>query len=228
MTHQRKPIKRAGPSNIERFIKALSRQLGEPLPGEDAQWKMAPLPRHQMGSDEGPVRPPRRGGVLVLFYPHRNRLYLPLILRPTYEGVHSGQVAFPGGGVEEEDVDVVATALREAYEEVGVLPESVDVLGTLSSLYIKPSNYHVFPTVAFSACRPDFKIDPYEVANLLEVPMDALLDPANRLREEWQLRDRKAMVPYFSLMDQTVWGATAMILSELLHLIEPLLENAIE
>jgi 8-oxo-dGTP pyrophosphatase MutT (NUDIX family) len=110
------------------------------------------------------------GGVLVLFYEQQGRLHLPLIQRPTYEGVHSGQVALPGGGRENSDADLTATALREAYEEIGVPPGEVTVLGRLTKLYIHPSNYVVTPTVAWTPQRPAFRLDPYEVAALLEVP----------------------------------------------------------
>lgn len=180
---------------------------------------MAPLPRPGWEVDFQPETPPRQGGVLALFYPQADQLYLPLILRPTYNGVHSGQVSFPGGGQEAIDADISATALREAYEEIGVEPAQVQILGRLSKLYIRPSNYEVTPTVGWVEERPDFRTDPYEVARLLEVRLADLQNPHNRHQEEWQLRDRKANVPFFSVCGQTIWGATAMILSELLVVI---------
>jgi 8-oxo-dGTP pyrophosphatase MutT (NUDIX family) len=155
---------------------------------------------------------------LALLYPIEEQLYLVLILRPTYKGVHSGQVAFPGGGFEEGDGDLIQTALREAYEEVGVPANTVTVLGQLSPLYVFASNYLVFPTVAWAPAQPSFKIDPYEVAQLLEVPITALLDPANHQVEPWALRDRLADVPFYYVQGQKIWGATAMMLSELLSL----------
>ena len=200
------------------FLARLRADLGGPLPGQDAQLRMAPRPR--TGSDfRGEPGPDvRQGGVLALFYPHEGRLMLPLILRPTYRGVHSGQVAFPGGGREPGDADLIATALREGYEEVGIDPAQVTVLGQLTPLFVIASNYLVQPTVAWSDTRPAFQIDPYEVALLLEVPLTDLLDPANRRRETWALRGRSVEVPQFAVAGQTVWGATAMMLSELLAL----------
>ncbi|MCL4863635.1 MAG: CoA pyrophosphatase, partial [Caldilineaceae bacterium] len=112
----------------------------------------------------------------------------------------------------------IRTALREAYEEVGELPDDVTVLGQLSPLYVYASNYLVHPTVAWAPARPEFKVDPYEVAMLLEVSLVELLDPGRRQREEWQLRDRVADVPFFLVQGQKIWGATAMMLSELLAL----------
>lgn len=209
------------------FRRHLRAALAEPLPGRAAQYQMAPQPRP---SDELPYDQPRadtrRGGVLVLFYPHNGQLHLPLILRPTYNGVHSGQVGLPGGGFEEGDGDLTQTALREAYEEVGVPPDEVTVLGQLSPLYIYASNYLVHPNVAWTPARPAFKIDPYEVALLLEAPLAELLDPGRRRVEAWQLRDRVADVPFFLVQGHKVWGATAMMLSELLAL--SLIETGIE
>lgn len=198
----------------------LTAELTKPLPGREAHGRMAPKPRPGWEADFQPPSPPRQGGVLVLFYPHQGQLYIPLILRPTYNGVHSGQVGFPGGGREIDDRDITATALREAYEEIGVDPQDVQVLGLLSKLYIRPSNYEVTPTVGWVSRRPDFRTDPREVARLLEVPLSDLQDPCNCLEEEWQLRDRRAQVPFFRLAGQNVWGATAMMLSELLTVLD--------
>jgi 8-oxo-dGTP pyrophosphatase MutT (NUDIX family) len=202
------------------LIPALAAVLGQSaLPGRIAHTEMAPLPRPGWEPDPDLPAPPRQGGVLVLFYPQADQLYLPLILRPTYDGAHSGQVSFPGGGQDALDANITATALREAYEEIGVEPEQVQILGQLSKLYILPSNYEVTPTVGWIGHRPDFRTDPYEVAKLLEVRLSDLQDPHNRRQEEWQLRDRKANVPFFYVCGQTIWGATAMILSELLAVI---------
>ena len=202
-------------ASLNRFFECLQLELAGPLPGRPAQWLMAPMPRPGWDPDDRPAEPARQSGVLVLFYPHRRRLHLPLILRPTYDGAHSGQIAFPGGGREEGDADVTATALREAQEEVGIPPAAVQVLGTLTQIYIRPSNYEVYPTVGRLAARPAFQPNPREVAQLLEIPLDDLLDPAHRRREQWQLGDRSALVPFYEVQGQTIWGATAMILSEL-------------
>ena len=200
------------------FIEQLEVDLGEPLPGRDAQYRMAPQPRPGAEQlDQVPVDA-RQGGVLILFYPHEEQPYLPLILRPTYEGVHSGQVALPGGGKEIGDTDIIATALREAQEEIGISLEPITVLGPLSPLYVSASNYLVQPTVAWTPQRPQFHLDAREVAALIEMPLLALLDPANLRREIWHLRAREVDVPFFHIQEYTIWGATAMILSELLAL----------
>lgn len=204
--------------HFEPFLTQLRHDLQQELPGRAAQYRMAPRPRPGGELFDKPEKDPRRGGVLILFYPKHNEPYLPLILRPTYSGVHSGQVGLPGGGYEEIDDDMTATALREAYEEIGIRPAAVTILGALSTLYVYASNYMVHPIVGWTDFRPEFHPDPYEVAKLLEVRLADLLDPATKTEEEWQLRNRQVMVPYFTVQNQVVWGATAMILSELLQL----------
>lgn len=203
---------------IEPFLRQLRRDLSEPLPGHAAQLLMEPRPLD--GAHPQRVARPdsRQGGVLVLFYPHQGDIWLPLIQRPTYNGVHSGQVALPGGGHEDEDADLVATALREAYEEVGVHPSTVEVLGSLTTLYVHVSDYLVHPTVGWTNYRPRFRPDPYEVAELIEVSLPHLLDETNRGRELRRLRNVEMEMPYFTVDERIVWGATAMMLSELLAL----------
>lgn len=202
------------------FIQDLQRDLHGELPGRAAQYRMAPAPRHKpwKGSYDQPAADAREGGVLLLLYESVDLLYLPLILRPTYRGVHSGQVSLPGGGREDCDANLVATALREAHEEIGVVETDIQVLGQLSPLYVFASNYLVQPVVGWTDARPSFQIDPHEVAELIEIPLTALADPSNHFQEEWVLRDRKAVVPHFRICGHNIWGATAMMLSELLAL----------
>lgn len=201
------------------FLTQLRHDLSQELPGRAAQYLMAPQPR---ASGSLPYDQPgpnaRQSGVLILLYPHQDTIFLPLILRPTYNGAHSGQISFPGGGREPGDDDLVATALREAHEEIGIVVDQVTVLGQLSPLYVFVSNHLVYPTVAWSAQRPAFYPDPKEVAQLVEAPLPALLEPANRYEEEWQLRDRMATVRFYHVQQQKIWGATAMMISELLAL----------
>ena len=227
-------------TDFDHFIAALAQDLQKPLPGRSAQYNMAPRPRSGGEEADQPRPDARHSSVLILFYPRfanphgldshsdqqsdphserqRSRIYFPLILRPTSPGVHSGQIGLPGGGNEPQDGDLLATALREAQEEIGVAPEDVTIIGTLSKLYIRPSNHLVLPVVGWTPQRPNFKLDPREVAALIEAPLDELLNPANQRTERWRLHDRTADVPIFDVQDQIVWGATAMILSELLAL----------
>lgn len=208
----------------EPFLRQLRQDLRNPLPGRSVQYQMAPHPRPGGEFDDAPRSDARRGGVLMLLYPHDAQIYLPLILRPTYPGVHSGQIGLPGGGQEPVDRDLIDTALRETYEEVGVHKSQYTVLGQLTPLYVAASNYIVLPSVAWIDYRPEFHIDPYEVAELIEAPLRTLLDPATRRVEPWTLRGRAVEVPYFAVGEHFVWGATAMMLSELLAL--PAMQHA--
>jgi len=206
-------------ATLNGFFDCLQKNLAASLPGRPAQALMAPLPRPGWHPDDRPETPARLSGVLVLLYSREGQLHVPLILRPTYDGTHSGQVAFPGGGCEEGDENLSETALREANEELGIEPSDVQILGTLTDLYIRPSNFEVYPTVGRLNAEPVFRPNPSEVAELLEVPLAALLDPTRQRRERWQLADRSALVPHFAILNQTIWGATAMILSELLAVV---------
>ena len=203
---------------FERFITSLHHDLQQPLPGRAAQYHMAPQPRPGAELDDSPNPDARQSSVLILFYPYEDTVYFPLILRPTYPGVHSGQVGLPGGGFEQGDPDLIHTALREAHEEIGIDIPQVNVLGQLSTLYVRPSNNLVLPVVGWAAERPAFLPDPREVALLIEASLLEFLDPANRRTEVWELANRPATVPLFGVQNQTVWGATAMILGELLAL----------
>ena len=203
---------------IHDFVRVLEHDLQQPLPGRAAQYNMAPQPRPGGEADDKPNANARQSSVLILFYPYAETVYFPLILRPTYPGVHSGQVGLPGGGVEPEDRDLIHTALREAHEEIGVDPTQVKILGSLSTLYIRPSNNLVLPVVGWTAHRPTFLPDAREVALLIEASLLEFLDPANHRTEVWELASRSATVPYFGVQNQTVWGATAMIMGELLAL----------
>lgn len=202
----------------EPFLRRLRQDLRKPLPGRSVQYQMAPRPRPGAEFDDAPQPNARRGGVLILLYPHDAQIYLPLILRPNYPGVHSGQIGLPGGGQEPVDRDLTETALRETYEEIGVHSSQYTVLGQLTPLYVSASNYIVQPSVAWIDYRPEFHIDPYEVAELIEAPLRTLLDPATHRVEPWVMRGRTIEVPYFALGEHYVWGATAMMLSELLAL----------
>lgn len=215
-------------TSIDRFFDYLQENLAGPLPGRPAQARMAPLPRPGWRPDDRAAEPARQSGVLVLIYRHCGQLHIPLILRPTYDGAHSGQVSFPGGGQEHRDADLTETALRETYEELGIPPKNVKILGKLTDLYIRPSNYEVYPTVGMLTAKPTFRPNPEEVVRVLEVPLADLLNPAIQRREEWRLSDRSALVPFFAIQKEAVWGATAMILSELLAVIRNCPSEAVE
>jgi len=148
----------------------------------------------------------KKAGVLALFYPkNENLTYLLLILRKTYKGVHSNQIAFPGGKLELQDRDLQQTALRETQEEVGVPVERITVIKSLSKVYIPPSNFEVQPFIGLYK-ETDFLND----ANLFEQTLSTSYA-------------KNIAVPAFRLNGYTVWGATAMMLSEVKELLKQVL-----
>jgi 8-oxo-dGTP pyrophosphatase MutT (NUDIX family) len=208
--------------DFDTFISRLSLRLNQPLPGREAQVKMAPYPVDENRFQENLKRPSRAGGVMILLYPHRGDVYLPLMKRPVYSGAHSGQVSFPGGKFEQQDIDLKATALRETEEEIGVSPERVELIGGLSDLFIIASNFKVSPAVGFTPHRPTFVPDPIEVESVLEVSLTQLMDTSRRGVEKMTFGDYTIHSPYFDVEGHIVWGATAMMLSEFLEVVAEL------
>lgn len=192
--------------------------LQQPLPGLAAQIKFAPEYRLPGLRDDPPANA-RPAGVLILLYPYAGEWHFPLMRRVEDGLTHSGQISLPGGS-QEAGESIRETALREACEEVGAACTEVDVLGQLTTIYIPPSNFLVTPTVGQVEHRPDFKCDPREVAELIEVPLSTLFDPNVVRREPWMLRGTQVEVPFFQIGLHKVWGATAMILSELKMILE--------
>lgn len=195
------------------------------LPGVAAQQKMAPQPRPgQPNRWDSPNNCRQAGVLLVLYKPtFTQELHLVLTRRPEYPGVHSGQISFPGGRREQGET-LMETALRETKEEVGILPETLQIVGSLTSLYIPPSNFCLYPYVAYSPVYPTFQPDNKEVAEVIETPLTLLLDPKNRHVEFWDLGEHgKRRVPFFNVFGHYVWGATAMILSEFLVILDAIL-----
>ena len=201
-------------TSFHTFTKQLRQRLQQPLPGEAAHQKMASAARYRLSIS--PNERTRRSAVLICFYPYRNSVYLPLILRPQYDGVHAGQMAFPGGRMERIDENLTRTALREAQEEVGIRVSDVEVLGLLTELFIPPSNFYVQPVVGVLPYRPEFYPDPREVEAIVEVPFETLLDETIIGDSQIDVRGVLVDAPFYQIQDHRVWGATAMMISELL------------
>ena len=203
---------------FKEIINLLEKRLRGPLPGLMAQLKMVTDPRPGNKVYHEVEDTSIKAGVLVLLYPWINRLYLVLTRRTDRVDLHQAQISFPGGRQEEgESSD--QTALREAHEEINVPPGSIQILGKLTPLYIPPSNYCIYPIVATANKRPDFKPSMHEVAEVIEVPLDHLLDPKNVRKEEWTIRGVEVLVPFYLFKEQKIWGATAMVLAELVELL---------
>ncbi len=197
-------------------INRLKDRLQTQLPGKQAHQKMlarvTDIPS-QIPSDA------RASAVLSLIFPQEDELYLLLIKRTEDGSVHSGQISFPGGRQEPEDTDLRATALREAQEEVGIISSEVDILGGLTHLYIPVSNFLVYPFVAFAEKRPEYRLSTKEVAHVIEVPVREFLSENHKKTVRIASAADKTFVRKvnaYELSDGSViWGATAMILSEL-------------
>ena len=203
---------------VETITFKLRNKLQEDLPG----WKAQRLMATQLHREQRALPRPdaKRAGIMILFYPQHSTFYLPLILRPTYSGVHSGQVAFPGGKMEEYVKDIIETALRETHEEIGVWIDQSHVIGQLSDIYIPPSNSLVSPVVALIEEKPVYHINPHEVVEVIDISLDDLINPDSRKIAQIQIPGRGVVdAPSYQINGHTIWGATAMMISELLVLL---------
>ena len=201
------------------FLDRLSTRLQRPLPGHEAHLRMSP--RYEVRQDALSVedRACREAGVLALLLPYDDMPSVVLTVRRDDLNDHGGQISFPGGEREEGE-SLRDAALREAHEEVDLAPQSVRLLGGLTPLYIPPSNFCVHPFVGVVDSAPVLRPTDREVAEILRAPLHHLLDPATRIVETWTLHGQEVDVPYYDVAGRTVWGATAMMLAELLTLVD--------
>ena len=200
---------------IETRIRAA---LQAPLPGGCAHLGLAPRPRRGWRPDHVPGGAQPAAG-LVLLYLRGDAPHLLLTVRSGALPRHGGQVSLPGGRVEPAE-SIPAAALREAEEEVGVQPDRVHVLGRLSPLHVAVSDFVLHPVVGAAAAHPAFRPRSAEVGRVLEVPLAALLGARGRPRRGFLCRPGTLVrAPYFEVCGERVWGATAMILAELLALL---------
>lgn len=204
---------------IQEVLRFLEKELKGPKPGLKAQLKMIthPRPGHKVYSEveDSCIK----AGILVLIYPWKNQLHLVLTRRTARVDIHQAQISFPGGR-QEQGESLEQTALRESHEELEISPRLIRILGKLTPLYIPPSNYCIYPVVAATDKRPDFRPSAHEVAEVIEVPLDHILSPQNVRRERWAIKDIEVMVPFYLYKGHKIWGATAMVLAELIDLLK--------
>jgi 8-oxo-dGTP pyrophosphatase MutT (NUDIX family) len=203
---------------IQEALQNLEIGLQGPLPGLKAQLKMVTSPRPGNKVYQEVEETALKAGVLIILYPWKNRLHLVFTRRTARVDFHQKQISFPGGR-QEKGESFEQTAVREAQEELGINPESIQILGRLTPLYIPPSNYCIYPIVASIPSRPDFRPFPHEVAEVIEVPLDHLLDPQSVKREMWTYKGAQIEVPFYSFQEDKIWGATAMVLAELVEVL---------
>lgn len=208
---------------FDKFYKLISKIENIPLPAEPSQLKMSPPFREALQKkQEHLIKDAKKAGVMALFYPNNSyETTLVLILRKTYKGVHSAQVGFPGGKLEHSDRSIKACAIRETFEEVGVPTKHIEVLRALTQVYIPPSNYYVYPFIGVLKQTPHFIKQDEEVEAILEIALTDFINDANVVAESVSTSyNQEVVVPAFNLNGYVVWGATAMMLSEIKDLIK--------
>lgn len=194
--------------------------------GEKAHMEMLPKFRtKELREVDVEKANPREAAVLALFYPDKDDITnIVLILRKTYKGVHSAQIGFPGGRVELTDSNLEETALRETYEEVGVQPENINILKKITKIYIPPSNFWVHPFIGLANHTPNFVRQETEVEQIVEVKLEDFLNESNLIEKTLNTSYAKNVnVPAFFLNEHVVWGATAMMLSEVKMILKSLI-----
>jgi 8-oxo-dGTP pyrophosphatase MutT (NUDIX family) len=204
---------------MENFARSLKLEILKGLPGTEVQWQMASSDRMVRSFPRTPVPDAKVAAVLILLFPNRGSVHTVFMQRPDYKGIHGGQISFPGGKREDSDSDIIYTALREASEETGVKPSGISVINTLTPLFIPVSNTIVTPVVAWMNLKPDFSHHPGEVVFLFDGDLLRFMDPATIKIMPMQIQGEKISVKYYDYDGNVIWGATAMMLHELLTII---------
>jgi len=209
------------------FAQSLQSEIQNGLPGTAAHMTMAPYNRLTPIDLNRLKITPKESAVLILFYPVDGVPHFCLIQRPEYDGIHSGQVCFPGGRKDDDDSDLAQTALRESHEEIGVDPKTVNLLGELTQVYVPPSNFLITPFVGNCLVKPEFIPDKTEVDSVIHVNLDQFLNPTIVKRKVIPIGRLGISIdtPYFDIADRTVWGATAVILAEVKEIVNKFYEN---
>ncbi|RTY85452.1 CoA pyrophosphatase [Flavobacterium sp. RSP49] len=203
--------------DFQEFLRFVPKLINAGLPAFDAHIKMAPLERlESLKKSTVEAENPRIAAVMMLFYPKKDSAHFVLIVRNSYKGVHSAQIAFPGGKYELQDGNYAITALRETHEEVGIPPDKIEIIKPFTQIYIPPSNFMVYPFLGISKEELVFVLEPAEVASIIEIPLSTFLNDAIVIEAKLSTSYANDInVPAFKIEEHIIWGATAMMLSEL-------------
>ena len=207
------------------FLKYVPKIAKESLPATIAHAKMIPPGRIELLNNQDFSQIiPRKAAVLMLLYPKNSITHLALIVRNSYPGIHASQIAFPGGKVEDFDASLSETALRETHEEIGVSAKKVTVIRAFTEVYIPPSNFLVSPFLGFCEEELSFTLIPDEVDAIIELPLYQFLDDKIVITVNMSTSyASNIQVPAFQINEHLVWGATAMMMSELKEIIKKVL-----
>jgi 8-oxo-dGTP pyrophosphatase MutT (NUDIX family) len=203
------------------FRDVLKNAIEQGIPGEDAHLRMSPLKRPLSSLAIKEAKNSRESAVAIILFPNENTHHCILIQRPIYDGTHSGQVSFPGGKKDLEDIHLEFTARREAFEEVGIeLTENL-LVGELTDVFIPVSGFKVKPFIYYHETLPSLKADEREVSEIFTFTIDELLnnDSFSTMEINFPNGITQKNIPCFNLSNKQIWGATALILNELRELI---------
>jgi 8-oxo-dGTP pyrophosphatase MutT (NUDIX family) len=205
-------------------IHNLKLRLSRPLPGILSHLKMAPEHRaRELDEASSQQLTAKKSAVMILFFiDNQQKAKIIFIRRSDYVGIHAGQMGLPGGRYEESDENTLITALRETTEEIGIPSEKIEVLGKLSGIYIPPSNFYVDPYIGFLSEKPEYAIDTREVKEVIEICLsDLMSDNAVQYKHfVTHGKSQTTLAPYYLIDNVEIWGATAMIVSELIDIIK--------
>jgi 8-oxo-dGTP pyrophosphatase MutT (NUDIX family) len=204
---------------MEKFAEKLKLEILNGLPGTEVQWQMASSDRMIRNFPRVPGADAKVAAVLILLFPFQGSVHTVFMQRPDYKGIHGGQISFPGGKRENSDDNIIHTALREASEETGVNPDEISVINTLTPLFIPVSNTIVTPVAGWMKKKPDFNHHPGEVVFLFDAELKRFLDPSIVRIKPMEIHGTNIDIKYYDYDGNVIWGATAMMLHELLTII---------
>ena len=200
-------------------LEALKDKLHAPLPGISGQSEMMPSYRNAVSLEDIALLQPRKAGVIIHIFQGPQELEVLYMKRPAYDGTHSGQISFPGGELEEFDQDLMAAAFRECEEEVNLKPNEQEFFRAMSWLYIPPSNFYVEPFITLGTEAPKVELDPREVDRVFSIPLSKLIDGSLIQQTSIETTYGTLVVPAYHWDGEIIWGATAMMTSELVALL---------